>query len=111
MKKYTFEAYTGTGELFGDVTVVESTWNKMQEAKAAGAVIVVNKNWRYTGNARFARIEKLAQTNTKTDGVPKQIIWACFGDNGNTTRGAGPFATLHARRAAKKAAQEAQAAE
>ena len=103
MNKYTFEAFTGKGEYFGNVTVMETTWHKMEAAKAAGAVIVVNKNWRYTGNARFQRIEKLAQTNTKTDGVPKQIVWACYGDNGNLTKGSGPLATLHARKTAKMA--------
>ena len=57
----------------------QSTLQKIQEARAAGAVIIENRNWRYAGRADgFTRVEKIAQTNDRMRGYPKRIIWACY---------------------------------
>ena len=56
-----------------------TTLAKIASARAAGAEIVENANWRFTGRgAGYARIEKLAQTNSRRHGRPVRIVWACY---------------------------------
>lgn len=61
------------------ISVTERIAEKVQAASEAGATIVVNKSWNYTGRGLgFERVERLSQTNSKRGGKPTRVIWACY---------------------------------
>jgi len=52
---------------------------KIATARAAGAEIIENRNFRFTGkHLGFSRVEPLARTNSRLRGWHLRIVWACY---------------------------------
>lgn len=56
-----------------------TTYAKIATAQLQGAEIIVNANARYTGKRRgFKSVDRIAQTNSRMNGWPTSVIWACY---------------------------------
>lgn len=74
-------------------TVSENTAEKVNAARKAGAIIIINKNWQTSGELVETEIGekeiKLCQTNNSTrNGGIKHIVWAVYKVNRNNTEDA-----------------------